>query len=48
MVNFSYRQGKIKPIIDKVFPIEEVASAHQYMEDDLNIGKIILTVKHDD
>lgn len=35
-------RGNIKPIIDTVFPIEEVATAHNYMEENRNIGKIIL------
>jgi tumor protein p53-inducible protein 3 len=34
----------IKPIIDRVFPIEEVEEAHSYMGANRNIGKIILTV----
>lgn len=34
----------IKPIIDKVYPWSEVVSAHQRMEQNLNIGKIILTL----
>ncbi|WP_068676660.1 NAD(P)H-quinone oxidoreductase [Oceanobacillus sp. Castelsardo] len=37
-------RGSIKPIIDTAFSIEEVAKAHQYMEDNRNIGKIILQV----
>lgn len=39
------KAGKIKPIIDSVFPMTEVAKAHQRMEDNLNIGKIILQIK---
>lgn len=34
--------GKIKPIIDTVFPLAQAAEAHQYMEDNKNFGKIIL------
>lgn len=36
--------GKIKPIIDTVFPLAQAAEAHQYMEDNRNFGKIILEV----
>lgn len=39
-------RGNIKPIIDTVFPIEEVATAHNYMEENRNIGKIILRQRH--
>ena len=35
-------ENKIKPIVDKIFPIEQVALAHQRMENNLNIGKIVL------
>lgn len=36
---------QIKPIIDKVLPLEKVKEAHEYMEGNKNIGKIILSVK---
>lgn len=36
--------GKIKPIIDKVFPFEQVQLAHQRMENNENFGKILLTI----
>ena len=36
--------GKIKPIIDCSFPLEQANKAHQYMEDNKNFGKIILEV----
>jgi NADPH:quinone reductase len=34
--------GKIKPIIDKVLPMEEAAAAHAHMESSAHIGKILL------
>ncbi len=36
--------GRIKPIIDRIFPFAEVANAHRYMEENRNFGKIILEV----
>ena len=36
--------GIIKPIIDKVFPLEETGAAHAYMESNANFGKIVLTM----
>lgn len=39
------KEGKVKPIIDSVYPLEEAAKAQQRMEDNLNIGKIILQIK---
>ena len=37
--------GKVKPIIDTVFLLEEAAKAHAMMEANQNIGKILLQVK---
>ncbi len=39
-----FEQGKIQPVVDITFPITEVAEAHQHMEANKNIGKIILKV----
>lgn len=36
--------GKLKPTISKIFPFEKVIEAHQYMESNHQIGKIVLTV----
>ena len=35
-------QGQIKPVIDRVFPLEKAAEAHAYMQSNEHIGKIIL------
>ena len=37
--------GRIRPVVDKVFPLEEVAEAHRYMESNANFGKIVLTME---
>jgi NADPH2:quinone reductase len=34
--------GKIKPVINKVFPADEAADAHRLMESNEHIGKIVL------
>ncbi|MDH5474882.1 MAG: NAD(P)H-quinone oxidoreductase [Cyclobacteriaceae bacterium] len=39
-----FRTGELKPIIDKTFRLEEVKDAHRYMEENKNIGKIVLTI----
>ncbi|MBH52494.1 MAG: NAD(P)H-quinone oxidoreductase [Chloroflexi bacterium] len=36
--------GKIHSVTDSVFPLSNVAEAHQRMEDNLNFGKIILSI----
>ena len=38
------KSGKIRPIIDTVFPLAEAGKAHAYMEANRNFGKIILKV----
>ncbi|NDF11871.1 MAG: NAD(P)H-quinone oxidoreductase [Proteobacteria bacterium] len=35
--------GRIKPVVDKLYPIAEANEAHQRMKANQNIGKIILT-----
>jgi NADPH:quinone reductase len=37
--------GRIKPVIDRVFPLEQAADAHRLMESSTHIGKIILEVQ---
>ena len=36
--------GSMKPVVDRTFPLEEVADAHRYMETNANFGKIVLTI----
>jgi tumor protein p53-inducible protein 3 len=36
--------GRIKPIVDRVFPFAQAGDAHRYMEENRNFGKIILEV----
>lgn len=38
------QNGAIRPVIDRSFPLAEAAAAHQYMEDNRNTGKIMLTM----
>ena len=37
-----YRSGHVMPVIDAVFPLVEAASAHRYLHDRLNFGKVVL------
>lgn len=39
-----FLQNEIKAIVDHVFPFEEVQRAHEHMEANKNLGKIILQV----
>jgi len=36
--------GRMKTVIDSVFPLREAAEAHRYMEANQNFGKIVLDV----
>ena len=39
------RDGRIQPIIDSIFPVEEANEAHARMAANLNIGKIVLRTR---
>ena len=39
-----FKDGKLKPVIDSVFNWDEAAKAHKYMEENKNIGKIVLNI----
>jgi NADPH:quinone reductase-like Zn-dependent oxidoreductase len=39
-----FESGKVKSIIDRVFPLHDAAAAHAHMEANKNFGKIILKV----
>jgi putative PIG3 family NAD(P)H quinone oxidoreductase len=36
--------GRLKPVIDSTFPLEEAAKAHARMEEGSHVGKIVLTI----
>jgi putative PIG3 family NAD(P)H quinone oxidoreductase len=36
--------GKVKPVIDKVYPLEQAAAAHAYLEGGTHVGKVVLAV----
>lgn len=44
-VSEGLRSGKLKPVIDKTFRLEDIADAHRYMEANGQVGKIIVTVE---
>jgi NADPH:quinone reductase-like Zn-dependent oxidoreductase len=37
--------GKIKPVIDKTFPLKDTSSAFRYMEEVHASGKVLITVE---
>src|SRR6478735_7085453 len=37
-----FANGRVKPLVDRVFPFAELAAAKAYMESDKHVGKIVL------
>lgn len=40
-----FKEGKLKSVIDKVYNWKDVKEAHQFMEDNKNIGKLVLKIE---
>jgi NADPH:quinone reductase-like Zn-dependent oxidoreductase len=36
--------GQIKPVIAKTFPLDQIVEAHRFMEANLQVGKVVMTV----
>lgn len=39
-----FANNKLRPIVDQIFPFNQIQQAHEHMENNKNIGKIILKV----
>lgn len=47
-VNAGLADGSLDPVVDRTFAIDEIGEAHRHMASNTQIGKIVVTVSHDD
>jgi NADPH:quinone reductase-like Zn-dependent oxidoreductase len=43
-INSGLTDGKLKPIVARTFPLEQIVEAHRYLESNQQIGKVVVTV----
>jgi NADPH:quinone reductase-like Zn-dependent oxidoreductase len=39
-----FDEGKLKPVIDRIFPFDDIVEAHRYLEGNSQFGKIVVTL----
>ena len=44
LIRQGLREGRLKPVIDRVFKFPDNAEAHRYLESNQQVGKIVVEV----
>jgi NADPH:quinone reductase-like Zn-dependent oxidoreductase len=42
------QSGKVTPVIDRTYPLSQIAEAIRYLEQGHARGKVVITMQHDD
>jgi len=42
--HFSGQRASLRPVIDSIYSLEDIADAHRHMEANRNTGKIVINV----
>lgn len=45
-VSAGLRSGGFRPVVDRTFPLADIAEAHRHLEANTHVGKIVVTVSH--
>lgn len=44
LIRRGLREGQLKPVIDRTFPLDQIVEAHRYLESNQQVGKVVVTV----
>jgi NADPH:quinone reductase-like Zn-dependent oxidoreductase len=38
------KEKRLRPVVAKVFPLDQIADAYRYLESNQHLGKVVITV----